>query len=221
MCHNLALAASQFGFGCVTVWLRLRHRLALVVSQFGFGCVFVLFCLFFASQFGFDCVSLVLAACLSVCLFISAFVFLCLFACFSFVFLFVALVVFTASQIGFGRVIIWLPQFDSGCVTAWLRHSLTVAASQFGFGCGLLLNLVPEQTTQNFATDTFGNLLSELHPSSQPHVGRHVVCRKGEQTLDYTSASPPPPPLPPPPPTLPAFTCMYLGTLSAGTVNNH
>ena len=75
-------------------------------------------------------------------------------------------------------------QFGSGCVTAWLRHSLALAAV-------FLLNLVSEQTTQNFAAGTFGDLLSELHPSSQPHVGRHVVCRKGEQSLDYTSASPP------------------------------
>ena len=108
-------------------------------------------------------------------------------------------------------------QFGSGCVTAWLRHSLD--ASQFGFGCGFLLNLVSEQTTQNFAAGTFGNLLSELHPSSQPHVGWHVVCRKGEQSLDYTSASPPPRPTTPT--TLPASSCVKDGSLFAGRVNNH
>ena len=58
-------------------------------------------------------------------------------------------------------------------VTLQSRDNSSVTWSQLGLQ--LLLQLVPEQATENFATGTFGDGVCELHSSPQLHVGGDIL----------------------------------------------
>ena len=68
-------------------------------------------------------------------------------------------------------------------VVTWLRFCHVVNVSSHDdssvtwsqLGLLLLLQLVPEQTTENFAAGTFGDGVCELHSSPQLHEGGDVL----------------------------------------------